>query len=323
MSTSTTVLGSRRRETASESVMKEQQLAEKEMHSQRPLKKQCMEYGVRFNRYIRVRTVLHGCEDAVKSRNLDSGNHIITGILHDASCDCIPAGLDEMVTQGMTYYDEDFLVNNMDGPDLIASLTTDLLANVVKGKVRGLESMLTFLRDLLKARCWQRLAKNDPRETRTNSENYFSYDRYDSKRRAMARMTEAAIFGSMRCRIQTLISRIEQDSFVMLLPSQIRCSSAHLRILQRVHSGLLQGMQLIARAEMHLETTTHHLSINHAYPQTLCVLSIASWAVRHAVTTKGHDAAFVNVIDVLSDSHADASTAVKPGDGIGGIRVQI
>jgi hypothetical protein len=311
MSTSKTVLGSRRRETASESVTEEQHLAEKEMHSQRPLKKKCMAYGVTFNDYIRVRTVHHGGEDAVKSRNLDSGNHITAGILHDESCDGIPG----------TYYDEDFLVNNMDGPDLIASLTTDLLANVVKGRVRGLESMLTFLRDLLKAHCWQRPAKNDNGET---CMNYFSYDRYDSKRRAMARMTEAAIFGSMRCRIQTLISRIEQDSFVMLLPSQIRCSSAHLRILQRVHSGLLQGIEIIQKAEewrVGIGGREGIVEENRNIDEKTqdCVLSIASWAVRHVVTTKGNDAAFVNVIDVLSDSHADSSTAVKTGDGIGGI----
>jgi hypothetical protein len=311
MSTSKTVLGSRRRETASESVTEEQHLAEKEMHSQRPLKKKCMAYGVTFNDYIRVRTVHHGGEDAVKSRNLDSGNHITAGILHDESCDGIPG----------TYYDEDFLVNNMDGPDLIASLTTDLLANVVKGRVRGLESMLTFLRDLLKAHCWQRPAKNDNGET---CMNYFSYDRYDSKRRAMARMTEAAIFGSMRCRIQTLISGIEQDSFVMLLPSQIRCSSAHLRILQRVHSGLLQGIEIIQKAEewrVGIGGREGIVEENRNIDEKTqdCVLSIASWAVRHVVTTKGNDAAFVNVIDVLSDSHADSSTAVKTGDGIGGI----
>jgi hypothetical protein len=82
-----------------------------------------------------------------------------------------------------------------------------------------------------------------------------------------------------------------------------------------VHSGLLQGIEIIQKAEEWRVGIGGREGIvegnRNIDEKALCVLSIASWAVRHAVTTKGHGAAFVNVIDVLRDSHADASTAVK------------
>jgi len=159
-------------------------------------------------------------------------------------------------------FDSQLEVKQNDGPSLIARLTSDLILGIASRKIDGLSTLLTLLRDSLKAYSWE---QNGVQVTHAS---------------------ELEILKSISSRIEMLISRLNEAASVRVLPFRQVCFTArHSPVLQHLLRGVKQGITLVALAERRMAASHKAKGQDCARaPGTrrTCVLTLASWAAQSA-----------------------------------------